>query len=702
MNAIVKSKNIKKILLTNAFAPWGVDDEYTTEELKYEGVHTNFTRMQGIFSPRGAVTNPATHFIAYNINSPCAVLDSPDIESFRKELKNNYDYLGISFLTCEFPKVKKMIEIARRVAPETKIILGGYGVITPGTESLGADLICKGEGVEFFRKLLGKKDPYTLKNPNITVVPKLTIFGDLPMGSYLRMVYFTTGLGCYFGCDFCATSHFWGKRYVPLLKDGKEIYDSMKEITKQTNSPVIFVCNQDDFLLEKKRNVEFWEFAKNEIDRPFHIWSYNSARSASMYPPEMLLEMGMDTIFIGVETQTVPESKLGRVYNPGKQRDPYQPEKKVDLKKLFRTLHENGIKTVAASITSTPGHTKKTQLKDIEFALSLEPCLSQFSCHTPFPGTKFWEICERENLLLYDYRDKNFDIKNWCRWDGIQLVYKHPKFTPLESIKYPLYAWKREFELYGPAIFRFIQVELNGFFKHKRTKSPIIKSRVEEWKSDVLLSRPLIMAGTREGLGLSNNARKKAKLLLERISKEFGQPSRFDIEAADALYELGKEAIRKYSDGDFPVPLRMFRTEYHMNQNSKEINGEIVIDDTFLFFEKPLNQIALIIKEFLSIFITKNTMNYLLFVNFSVGITAEGLSATVEIKDGKIMIANGLKAGCVIILSGNIKDFISIKSLSDILHSLLWRKISLKFKAINAIYILLNLWKRKAIRGTQN
>lgn len=700
MSEITKTK--KKVLLTNTFAPWGVDDEYTTKELKYEGVHTNFTRMQGIFSPRGFVTNPATHFIAYNIDAPCVVLDSPDIESFKNELRNNYDYLGISFLTCEFPKVKKMIEIAKDISPSTKIILGGYGVTTPGTESLGADLICKNEGVEFFRKLLGEEEKKPYKNPNIVTVPGLTIFGDLPMGSYLRMAYFTTGLGCFFGCDFCATSHFWGKKYIPLLKDGEEIYNSMKSITKQTNSPVIFVCNQDDFLLEKKRNMELWEYAKNEIDKPFHIWSYNSARSVSMYSPEVLLEMGMDTIFIGVETQAVPQSHLGRVYNLRKQIDPSHPEKKVDLKKLFQTLHENGIKTVAASITSTPGHTKETQLKDIDFALSLEPCLSQFSCHTPFPGTKFFEICERENLLLYDYRDKNFDIKNWCRWDGIQLVYKHPAFTPNESIKYPYYAWKKEFELYGPAIFRFIETELNGFLKYKKTKNPLIKSRVEEWKNDILLSRPLIMAGIREGLGLSNLAKKRAKLLLQRISDQFGEPGKFDKEAADALYELGKEAAKKYADGDFSIPVRMFRTEYNTNQKIRKINGEIVIDDTFLYFEKPLNQLALIIKELISLFITKNIMKYLYFVNFSAGITAEGLSATVEIINGKIIISNGLKDGCVIIISGNVRDFISIKNLWDILHCLLWRKIALKFKLINALNLFLNLLRKRSGYGTQN
>lgn len=694
------AKNTPKILLTNAFAPWGVNNQYTTEELKYEGIHTNFTRMQGIFSPRGFVINPATHFIAYNIDSPCVVLDSPSIDDFKRELKNNYDYLGISFLTCEFPKVKKMIEIAREVAPKTKIIIGGYGVTTPGSESLGADLICREEGVKFLRTILKNSTHYTLKNPPVSAAPKLTIFGDLPMGSYLRTAYFTIGLGCYFGCDFCATSHFWGKRYVPLLKTGKDIYDSMKAITKQTNSPVMFVCNQDDFLLEKKRNMEFWEFARNEIDRPFHIWSYNSARAVTMYEPETLLEMGMDTIFIGVETQTVPESQLGKVYNPRKQLNPSAPEKKVNLKKLFKTLNENGIKTVAASITSTPGHTRKTQLQDIRFTLSLEPCLSQFSCHTPFPGTKFFEICEEKNLLLYDYRENNFNIKDWCRWDGIQLVYKHPEFTPDESIKYPLYAWKREFDLYGPAIFRFVETELNGFLKYKKTKSPIIKSRVEELKNDILLSRPIIMAGTREGIGLSNNAKKRAKLLLERISKEFGKPTAFDTEAADALYKLGKEALEKYSDGDYSIPVSMLRTEYNINQKLKEIKGEIVIDDTFLSFEKPLNQLALIIKELVSLFITKSTMKYLSFVDLSASITAEGLSATIEVTDGSIKIANGLKDESVIILSGNVRDFIAIKNIRDILHSLLWRKIALKFKLINAINIFLSILKKRAGYGT--
>lgn len=649
-----------RVLLTNTFSPWAVEDEFTTEELKYEGIHTNFTRAQGIFSPRGLVTCPCTHFISHNIQAPTVVLDNPTLGDYEDELTKGYDYLGISFLTCEFPKAKKMVETAKKLSPRTKVVLGGYGVVTPGAEDFGADYVCKGEGVEFMRTILGEPTDRPLSNPRALVAPEIAIFGNLSMGSMMRTVYFTVGLGCPFGCEFCVTSNYWGKKYIPLLETGEDIYRSMKEIAGAYSCQVVFACNQDDFLLEKKRNLELWELARREVDKPFHIWSYNSARAVSQYDPETLLEMGMDIIFIGVETQAAEEYHLGRVFNPRKQQVPGE-EGRVDFRRLFRRLHENGIKTVAASILSVPAHTEESLKRDVDFHLSLAPCLSQFSCYSPFPGTPLWDKLIQNDLMVYDYRKPGFHIRDWRHFDGMSLLYKHPHITPQRNLELHQWAWEKEFHMYGPALLRFAEVEFTGFLRHKGSPRPVIRTRAEEWRERLLIIRPLVMACQRDGLGLTKAVKDRAEDFHDRLSKEFGPPSSTDGDMAEALYEQGCEAKAGLDRGETGPVQRFYRTEYRRDGKKREASHGISIPEVRL--DTPsATSLKMILKEILEGMLrTQEKYERAARLGLSLSVRIDSLGATVRFGGGQVHIDDGFDESSAIRIRGDMKDVALIR-----------------------------------------
>ena len=128
-----------RVLLSAPIRPFGVDNEVCTREMNYDAMTDNAGGGDGLFVPRGVTTTPATHFIANNLNAPSVVLDFASTEELKTELKKAYEFFGISFMTCDLLKAKKMVEIAREVSPRTKIVLGGYGSQTPGVENLGAD-----------------------------------------------------------------------------------------------------------------------------------------------------------------------------------------------------------------------------------------------------------------------------------------------------------------------------------------------------------------------------------------------------------------------------------------------------------------------------------------------------------------------------------------------------------------------------------
>src|SRR3972149_3061939 len=115
-----------RVLLSQVFKPWGIDDDYNTRLLNYEAFGANFSNQDGIWAPRGVCNEIANHFIAANIEAPSVVLDNPTLAAFEKECKKGYEFIGISSMTMTIKKAKKMIEVAKQASPKSKIILGGY------------------------------------------------------------------------------------------------------------------------------------------------------------------------------------------------------------------------------------------------------------------------------------------------------------------------------------------------------------------------------------------------------------------------------------------------------------------------------------------------------------------------------------------------------------------------------------------------
>jgi hypothetical protein len=142
------------ILLSSVFGPFGIDDQYGIKENVMELFHSQVTRQQGLFSLRCHHHSFGLYFIAENIDAPVTVLDFPSEKRFVREIKKGYDYVGISFIVPNFSRAKRMAQLVRQYAPDSKIILGGHGTRIEGVEELiHHDFICKGEGVKWFRRL---------------------------------------------------------------------------------------------------------------------------------------------------------------------------------------------------------------------------------------------------------------------------------------------------------------------------------------------------------------------------------------------------------------------------------------------------------------------------------------------------------------------------------------------------------------------
>ena len=95
----------------------------------YELLYSQVTRAQGLFSPRTVNVHYALEYIAENLDAPTVVLQYPSEAELIRELKKGYDYVGVSFLLAVMHKMKETVALIRKHAPNSKIVLGGYGTV---------------------------------------------------------------------------------------------------------------------------------------------------------------------------------------------------------------------------------------------------------------------------------------------------------------------------------------------------------------------------------------------------------------------------------------------------------------------------------------------------------------------------------------------------------------------------------------------
>ena len=107
------------ILLTGVIGPHG--------NIQFDLAGDRLTRDQDIFTTTSHFHYVVLHFLAQNLASPCVVLEHPSLEDFEEELRKGYDFVGINFTLVNIVKTMQMCDVVRRVAPQTKIVLGGYG-----------------------------------------------------------------------------------------------------------------------------------------------------------------------------------------------------------------------------------------------------------------------------------------------------------------------------------------------------------------------------------------------------------------------------------------------------------------------------------------------------------------------------------------------------------------------------------------------
>ncbi|MEE9211233.1 MAG: cobalamin-dependent protein [Phycisphaeraceae bacterium] len=498
-----------RVLLTSVFGPYACDDEYGSRALNpMELYHNQVTRVQGPFSLRMFHRSWGLMMIQNNITAPCTLLDFPTLDRFIQEIvENTYDVIGISSITTNVGKVKKMCELIRRHQPDATIVIGGHIANMGGLqERVSADYIVRGEGVRWFRRFLGEREDKPIRHPRI-----VSGIGARSMGITLRQkpgdvaATLIPSVGCPVGCNFCSTSAMFGGKgkFVNFYETGDELFDVMVGLERDMKVWSFFVMDEN-FLLHRKRALRLLELMQQH-NKAWAIYVFSSANVLKSYSIEQLVGLGISWVWLGLEGKNSKYPKLSG----------------TDTLSLVREFQSHGIRVLGSTIIGMEEHTPDNIDQAIEHAVSHDTEFHQFMLYTPIPGTPFWDQLRKARTLTdpdcLDLPDTHGQLR---------FNYRHPNIPPGEEGRYLVRAFTRDFQVNGPSVVRVARTTLRGYKRYRHHPDQRIRARFRLEAKGLATTYAGAVWAARKWFAPNAELRQRIDDVLHDIYRTFGWRSR--------------------------------------------------------------------------------------------------------------------------------------------------------------------------------
>jgi radical SAM superfamily enzyme YgiQ (UPF0313 family) len=446
-----------RVLLASVFGPYAQDDQFGSRTINpMELYHNQVTRAQGSFSVRRFHRSWGILMIQENISAPCTVLDFPTREAFARELKTHrYDIVGVSAIIVNVGKAREMCRMIRELSPHSTIVVGGHVAAIPGIERiLDADHIVKGDGIEWMRRYLGEDTAAPIRHPALSSGFDLRVMGVKVPDKADTSATIIASMGCPMGCNFCTTSAFFGGKgkLLNLYPTGAELFRLMEEAEVSRRVTSFFIMDEN-FLLQRQRAMDLLACMKAAGKSwAFHIFS--SANAIRKYSVEELVDLGVSSIWLGLESAQSGYAKLAG----------------ADTLELTRELREHGIVLLGSTILGLEHHTPENIGEEIERAVAHQTDLHQFMLYTPVPGTPLYTEMADQGRLLEDV--DLADIHGQHRFN-----FRHAAISREESSQFLESAFRFDFERNGPSLFRVCRTTFQGWMRYKNHPDPRVRER---------------------------------------------------------------------------------------------------------------------------------------------------------------------------------------------------------------------------------
>ena len=497
-----------RVLLASVFGPYAQNDEFGSREINpMELYHNQVTREQGPFSLRMFHRSWGILMIQRNISAPTTVLDFPTREAFEAELAaHDYDIVGISSIIVNVGKVREMCRIVRRLAPRAAIVIGGHVTATPDLEKMvDADHFVRGDGISWMRCFLGEDEKAPIRHPEIVSgFDARTLGVKLPQTKGTVAATIIPSVGCPMGCNFCTTSAFFGGKghYLNFYDSGEELYGVMSEMERNLGVRSFFVMDEN-FLLHKRRAMELLDFMRRN-GKAWALYVFSSANAIAQYSMRELVELGVSWVWMGLESP----------------RSAYLKLQGADTIALTRELRNHGIKVLGSTIVGLEHHTPENIGGEIEHAVAHDTDFHQFMLYTPVPGTPLYAEMTAQGRML-----DGIDLADIHGQDRFN--FRHAAIGREDSKRFLDGAFRRDFERYGPSIYRICRTTLEGWLRYKNDSDPRVRARFA-WEARSLGTGYAAALFAMEKYLRRGNPQvaERIRALRRQVAREFGWLSR--------------------------------------------------------------------------------------------------------------------------------------------------------------------------------
>jgi radical SAM superfamily enzyme YgiQ (UPF0313 family) len=506
---IPHSKGTKaRVLLSSVFGPYARDDEFGSRAINpMELYHNQVTREQGSFSLRMFHRSWGLMMIQQNISAPSTLLDFPTLERFEQELTSTeYDIVGISGIIPNFGKVREMCRRVRKLSPKSIILIGGHVAAIPQLDKLiDADYVVRGEGIGWMRRYLGEDPTAPIVHPEIFSGFGMKVLGmGVPDNARDTAATIIPSVGCPMGCNFCATSAFFGGKgkSFHFYKSGDELFDVMEHMERSMGVSSFFMMDEN-FLLNRPRAMQLLERMK-AAGKSWSLYVFSSVNAIGQYSMEELVELGVSWIWLGLES---PHSSYAKLRNS-------------DTHALAAEMRQHGIKLLGSTIVGLEHHTPENIREDIEYAVAHGTDFHQFMLYTPVPGTTLFQQMEQEGRML----------------DGIDLAdihgqykfnFQHAAISREESKRLLDWAFRFDFERNGPSLFRICDTIFQGWKRYRDFPDARVRERFANDAAKLRTTYDAALWAMEKQLRKTNSEiAVRIRALRKDIEREFGTATR--------------------------------------------------------------------------------------------------------------------------------------------------------------------------------
>jgi radical SAM superfamily enzyme YgiQ (UPF0313 family) len=308
------------------------------------------------------------------------------------------DVIGISLLTST---ARRGYEIAGKF-PREKVILGGvhasllpdeairYGrqVVVGEAESVIADVI---EGKN--------KEPIVYGRPveNLDELPQPDFSLVRGFNSRSEFLPISTSRGCPFACNFCSVTRIFGRKY--RFRSAESV---MSELLSRRAASYFF-CD-DNFAANPGRTRTLLDrMLKHKMRDWICQVRCEVAKDAELV--SLMAKAGCSVVCVGFESVNA------------KTLHAYQKNQTVDeIVHAIRSFRKKNIRIHGMFVLGSDEDSGRTVWETLRFAVRQRIDTVQMSVLTPFPGTKIYEMLERQKRIF---------TKDWSLYDGLHVVF-HP------------------------------------------------------------------------------------------------------------------------------------------------------------------------------------------------------------------------------------------------------------------------------------